>query len=68
MHTCVSLTGTIPGEEPSPHVYPETPELLGPQRNSKGDEAWRPCLAALYCHVGFEGAKPLTWGGSSASE
>lgn len=37
VHTCFSLTGTIPGEEPSAHLYPETAELLGPQRNSEGE-------------------------------
>lgn len=37
VHMCVSLTGAIPGEEPSPHLHPETSELLGPQRNSEGE-------------------------------
>lgn len=37
VHTCFSLTGTIPGEEPSTHIYPETAELLGPQCNSEGE-------------------------------
>lgn len=59
VHTRVSLTGTIPGEEPPTHLYPETPELLGPQRNSEGEvQGRRAHLAALYSPVGL-GGKPF---------
>lgn len=36
-YVCVSLSGKISSEESSPHLYPETPELLGPQCDAEGE-------------------------------
>lgn len=48
----VFLSGTVPGEESSPHLHSETPELLGPQRNPEGEAVGRVWFAVV---ISFRG-------------